>query len=110
MYFTQTDKPAHVVTIFPQASDLFMELQIDFCCGGDVSLKVQIEKNNLMCAEVISILNEQYKKWIEEGNQSDNWHIAPLDELIDYIIHYHHAYIKEELEPLGQFVERVYRV
>jgi len=110
MYFTEVDKPAHVVTIFPQASDLFTKLQIDFCCGGDISLKEQIEQNRLEKDEVLALLNERYEQWKNEGNEPDNWHIAPLDELIDYIVHYHHAYIKEELEPLGEFVNRIYRV
>lgn len=110
MYFTEEHQPAQIVNIYPQASDIFKKLQIDFCCGGDIPLKEQFAKNGINGADVITTLNERYKVWKEAGNVAKDWGEVPLDELVEYIVSHHHAYIKEELEPLGQFVTRVANV
>src|SRR5690625_2936188 len=110
MHFTKEHTPAHIVNIYPQASDLFTQNQIDFCCGGDVPLKENFSHNDINGDDIITVLNERYEKWKDAGNKAKNWYEVPIDELVDYIVNHHHSYIKEELEPLGQFVTRINHV
>ena len=110
MSFTAENTPAYIVKMYPQASDLFKENKIDFCCGGDVSLKNQFEKNNLDGKAILAELNESYHRWQKDGNEAKDWDAVPIDELVDHITYHHHEYLKQELPALGEFVKKIFRV
>ncbi|MFC3040619.1 iron-sulfur cluster repair di-iron protein [Virgibacillus xinjiangensis] len=107
--FTVEHTPANIVKVFPKASDLFKVHQIDFCCGGHRPLKESFEEKNLDEQSILSELNQAFTRWQEEGNQATDWDTASLTELVDHIVHRHHAYLMEELPALGQFVTKIYR-
>ncbi|WP_163970815.1 iron-sulfur cluster repair di-iron protein [Oceanobacillus halotolerans] len=108
--FTAEHKPADIVKVFPKASDLFKKRRIDFCCGGDKPLEETFVKKNMDAEEVLSELNTAYEKWQQEDHQITDWDRVPYGELIDHIVHTHHAFLNEELVPLGQFVTKIFRV
>lgn len=110
MAFTKEHTPAEIVKIYPKASDLFKNHMIDFCCGGDVSLDEQFAKNNVDGEAILDQLNTDYDVWKKAGNEAKDWDIVPLEELIDHITYNHHAYLKEELPALSEFVTKIYRV
>lgn len=110
MEFTIHDTPATIVKKYPQASDLFKENKIDFCCGGHIPLQEQVVNKDIDGSELLSQLNKQYVAWKEAGNVAHNWDEVPLEDLVDHIIYHHHAYVKEELPRLGELIERVYNV
>lgn len=110
MEFTLHDTPATIVKKYPQASDLFKENKIDFCCGGDIPLQEQVKEQHIDGGKLLLELNERYATWKEAGNVAKNWDEVPLDELVDHIIYHHHTYLKEELPRLSELVERVYNV
>ncbi|UJL46697.1 iron-sulfur cluster repair di-iron protein [Virgibacillus sp. NKC19-16] len=107
--FTAEHTPADIVKIFPKASDLFKERQIDFCCGGDRVLKETFSEKNLDEITVLSELNTAYESWQKEDHQVTDWDTIPLTELVDHIVYNHHAYLAEELPALGEFVTKVFR-
>ena len=37
--FTENHTPAHIVKVFPKASDVFKVYGINFCCKGHIELK-----------------------------------------------------------------------
>jgi regulator of cell morphogenesis and NO signaling len=47
-HFSGEEKIGSIVSDFPGASNLFKEVQIDFCCGGDRSLLEAIRQKNWM--------------------------------------------------------------
>lgn len=108
--FTTSDTPGEIVKIFPKASDLFKENQIDFCCGGDRPLGEVFEEKQLSKDIILEQLNSEYETWKDAGNQPKDWDAVPASELIDHIVHTHHAHLMEELPALGQFVTKIYRV
>src|SRR5690625_629557 len=107
MKFTAKDRPADIILEYPQASDLFKENKIDFCCGGDQPLKEQCLEQNINETEILTQLNKNYTKWKEAGNVAKDWNKVPLEELVDHIIHHHHLYLKKELPALSEFVSRI---
>ena len=107
--FKAEDKPAEIIKIYPKASDLFKTHKIDFCCGGDKPLYESFEAKELNGQEILSELNEAYDKWSEEDNKVINWDQMPLPDLVDHIVYHHHAYLKEELPKLREFVTRVFQ-
>lgn len=103
--------PAEVVKLFPKASDLFKEARIDFCCGGDQPLQAVFEKRkNIDGQAVMDALNKGYQEWQEDGHQNIDWTIVSSAELINHIVERHHRYLEQELDPLSQFVTKIFRV
>ncbi|WP_010530373.1 hemerythrin domain-containing protein [Lentibacillus jeotgali] len=55
-------------------------------------------------------LNHSYQNWQNEGHEAIDWEAKTPSELIDHIVHSHHAYLYEELPELGKFVTKILRV
>lgn len=108
--FTAEETPASIVKIFPKASDLFKERRINFCCNGDRSLEEVFSTENHDSEAVLSELNTAYSEWQKSNQKSADWDKMPLSELVDYIVNNHLAYLKEELDPLEEFVTKIYNV
>ena len=95
-----------IVTENFQTADIFKKYQIDFCCGGGISLAEVCKKKNLDLKEIeneLLALNNQVPK----SHDFKNWE---LDFLIDYIVQTHHTYIMKSLPTLYQYLEKVARV
>lgn len=110
MVFTSEQTPVDIVKTFPQASDIFIECHVDFCCGGDVSLAEQFAQKQLPGDAILNRLNESFIRWSEQGNIVMDWDEVSTEDLIDHIVHHHHAYLKEELPALETFVIRIANV
>ncbi len=86
-------------------AEVFKKLGIDFCCGGNLTLKkaseeagisekelrVQLEECDLSRAKLFS---QDFNKW-------------ELDFLTDYVINTHHRYIKESAPVITDMVRKV---
>jgi regulator of cell morphogenesis and NO signaling len=55
--FIVESKVGEIVTIFPNAGDFFKLNRIDFCCGGNLSVKEAAEKRKISANELILMLN-----------------------------------------------------
>lgn len=104
------DTPAEIVKAFPKASDLFKKERIDFCCGGDKPLRETLAKKTVDGEILLQTLNEAYQDWKEAGNKEVDWNQVSSSELVDHILQRHHHYLHQELEPLSQFVTKIFRV
>lgn len=107
MLFNKEDAPANVVKVYPQASDLFNQYNINFCCEGEQTLEVQCYQLNISVQKVLDELNERYAIWRRDGNTTYNWDNISLNQLVEHIIEHHHAYLKKELTALNHYVTRV---
>lgn len=108
--FTQADTPAQIVNVFPKASDLFKIERIDFCCGGDVPLQKTFNDKAIDGEAILKQLNQDYTDWQASGHEAKDWSTVPLSEIIDHIVYQHHAYLQENLSPIGEFVNKILRV
>lgn len=108
--FTVNSTPAHIVKVFPKASDLFKENMIDFCCGGDKPLEESFTNNAIDGEAILSELNQSYQKWLDEGHVVKDWDQVPLSEIVDHIVYHYHANLREELPALAEFVTKIFRV
>ncbi|SDQ65238.1 iron-sulfur cluster repair di-iron protein [Virgibacillus salinus] len=108
--FTTEHTPAEIVKVFPKASDLFKERRIDFCCGGDRPLGDVFKEGKIDETVVLGELNSAFDSWKQEDHEIVDWDAIPPTELIDHVVHTHHAYLNEELPALGQFVTKIFRV
>ncbi|HLQ70288.1 MAG TPA: DUF542 domain-containing protein, partial [Bacillota bacterium] len=108
--FTAQDKPADIVKIFPKASDLFKQRRIDFCCNGNKPLADVFLDENYDGHIVLDELNQAYADWKKKDHEITDWDSMSYGELVDHIVHKHHAFLNEELPALDEFVTKVFRV
>lgn len=87
------------------AERVFEEFKLDFCCGGDVSLRAAIEENGLEEGKVISrllvLLEEKSTIEMVDWRKED-----PL-KLIDYILETHHTFDRQELKTIEGLLDKV---
>lgn len=108
--FNLNQKISDITTVFPKAVEIFKSYQIDFCCGGGQILNQVLIAMNLEPQEIINKINtlyDQYKDLIDSNIDFTN---MPLDELADYIVNNHHAYLYENMPIIKELTKTILRV
>lgn len=101
-----------IVAEHPSSARLFERLGVDYCCGGDRSLRTACAKEGLDADTVIRMLESDVGLDADDradGTDTD-WTTAPLGTLIDHIEETHHAYLRRELPRLEALLEKVAHV
>lgn len=96
---------ADIVTENINTAHIFKKYGIDFCCGGGVSIEKACEKKNVDYGTLFSELQS-----VDAPKESYNYDKWALDFLVDHIINIHHAYVKEAIPLIYQYVDRVAKV
>ncbi|KMT21163.1 iron-sulfur cluster repair di-iron protein [Clostridium cylindrosporum] len=108
--FNSSDNIGDIVSIFPGASNLFLEYRIDFCCGGNRPLKEAINEKKLNENDIVNLLNERYKEFLERNEEFTDWVNEDPSKLADYIEGKHHRYLNEELPKLSELTLKILKV
>jgi regulator of cell morphogenesis and NO signaling len=87
----------------PSSTRIFEKLGIDYCCGGNRSLREACESANLNLDEVLDSL----QKAVPVTQRDRDWQRESLASLIEHIQGTHHKYTREELARLGPLSEKV---
>ncbi|MEC0239192.1 iron-sulfur cluster repair di-iron protein [Paenibacillus dokdonensis] len=106
--FTLQTQVSDIVTAVPQTADLFRALRIDFCCGGKVPLEEAAYKRKLDAAVILEEIKTLETKMADYRESRPGELTEP--ELIEYIQHKHHAFLREELPALTPYVTKLARV
>jgi len=103
----ETDRSlADLVEENPARARVFEEKNLDFCCGGEASLAEACDEHEID----VDALREELKAVDERENVGEDLEFDSLSELTDFIVDHHHDYLRDELGPLGELVEKVERV
>jgi regulator of cell morphogenesis and NO signaling len=97
----------------PAATRVFEQLGIDYCCGGNKSLRQACSEANLSVQQVLESLESATDSTEHRQNttgQHEDWKTAPLADLIAHIENRHHKYVKEEVARLGPLFQKVCEV
>jgi len=97
---------AEIVEGTPAFAQAFEELGIDYCCGGDASLREACEQKGL---EVSDVRDRLAEFGTESGEDTEREWGSP-SEIADNVVEEHHDYLREELPELESMVEKVARV
>ena len=90
----------------PASTRVFEKLGIDYCCGGNRSLREACENANLQFDQVLDSLEKAGQA--TRGTQKDrHWQAEPLASLIEHIQSTHHMYTREEIVRFGPLLEKV---
>lgn len=108
--FHPQDTLGDIVARFPGAADLFIDNQIDFCCGGKRTLAQAAAERGIDVDALIRELEARYRQANAAASSDTDWRRAPVAELLDHIVNTHHAYLNTTLRPLGELVTTVLRV
>ncbi|KHD36226.1 ScdA [Clostridium acetobutylicum] len=108
--FNKNQKIGEIVVKFPRAMDTLKKYKIDFCCGGDRSLKEAVKEQNLDAWEIVSEINEDYNKYVREEVKDRDWSIEAYSKLIEHVVNTHHAYLNETLPRLSELTTKILRV
>jgi regulator of cell morphogenesis and NO signaling len=107
MSITATKTVRELAVEIPNATRVFEKLGIDYCCGGHKSLAEACATANLSVDEVARSFDASGSA--QTDNQRD-WNTAPIGELVDHILHQHHAYVKSETPRLQALLTKVVSV
>ncbi|HSB27859.1 MAG TPA: iron-sulfur cluster repair di-iron protein [Pyrinomonadaceae bacterium] len=89
---------------FPNATRLFEQLGIDYCCGGNRPLEEA-------CADA-GVSVDEVMHWQELSSKPEkdepNFAKVSLKTLITHIVEKHHVYTRSEIERLRALIEKVW--
>src|SRR5690606_37631291 len=85
-------------------AELLKSKGIDFCCGGNKTVKEASAEAGISEAELRAELQHAEKALASPSFNYDQWE---LDFLADYIVNTHHRYIKDNAENLNDMAIKV---
>ena len=88
----------------PSRSRIFEKVGIDYCCQGNVALGAACEAKGVAVESILTALETQAAV-PEDGDITALYESA--DDLVDYIVTKHHAYMRECLPRLAFLTEKV---
>lgn len=85
-------------------AEILKERGIDFCCGGNKTLKEASEEAGISELELKAALDAADKTPVSPSQDFDKWE---LDFLTDYIVNTHHRYVKNAVNTLNGMAVKV---
>lgn len=108
--FNSLQSIGEIVSMMPDASKIFKQYNIDFCCGGDRQLSTAIKEQNLNEAEILSKLDEVYDEAKAVNSTNKDFRTISLTELMNHIENIHHVYMKDVLPEISELTTKILRV
>lgn len=85
-------------------AEVFKKFGLDFCCGGNKSLKQACEEAKVSLEAVEAELDAREGQEVKASEDFNNWE---LDFLADYIVNVHHKYVTESMPMLNDLSWRI---
>jgi len=98
-------KVGRIVAYNFKASTVLTAHNIDFCCGGGITLAEACVNQHQNLEEVINELEEAF-----QSRADQNYLALELDSLIDTIIDVHHGYVKATIPALINYLNKLCEV
>jgi regulator of cell morphogenesis and NO signaling len=90
----------------PDATRIFEQLRIDYCCGGSRTLSDACQTAGVRIEEVVGLL-EGEGELLGQGDVVLDFQSFSLAELVSYIIEKHHVFTTAEMARITALVEKV---
>jgi regulator of cell morphogenesis and NO signaling len=90
----------------PNATRIFEQLRIDYCCGGSRPLAEACAATGVDVETVVRLL-EAPAEAHEQGDAAMHFQTASLTTLMTYIVDTHHSFTRQEMERLSALLEKV---
>ncbi|MGX5915356.1 iron-sulfur cluster repair protein YtfE [Aliidiomarina sp. Khilg15.8] len=96
----------HIATEVAGATAVFHQYGLDFCCGGDRSLREALERKSVNADPVLA----QLQALLNDGSEHKDWRTASNKELVEHILVRYHERHREQLTELIRLARRVEHV
>lgn len=93
MKFTKDTKLGDIVAQNMSYAETLYQYNLDFCCGGTRSLGEACKNAKVELEELLTVLHETENEKVSTALQFKAW---STELLIDYILKFHHYYIRTE--------------
>jgi len=93
---------AEIAVANPAWARIFETLGIDYCCGGNHSLRAACEHAKVPIETVVALLGT-----CEQTQESGVWNDAKLGELTRHIVERHHGFVRRESPRLQNLLIKV---
>jgi regulator of cell morphogenesis and NO signaling len=95
-----------LVTAFPAAAKVLHQYRLDYCCGGEQSLRQACAAENI---DAEAVLRDVEAAQAEQKDDA-RWDQRPIEELVRHILDRYHAPLRAELPRLIELAGQVERV
>lgn len=96
---------AQIVNSNHRAASVFEKYHLDFCCKGKRSLEQACAEQQLSVSKVTEDLENVFIK--DNNGVPIDFNKMDLIQLSDYIVHTHHAYVKNEMPQIQAYLQKV---
>lgn len=104
MNLSEKTKVKEIAVSNSNARQILEQAGVDYCCGGDKSLRDACTQSDASLDEIM----ERLQTADEPLSQNDaGWTVAPLHELTRHIVDRHHAYVRDAIRRIGPLFEKV---
>jgi regulator of cell morphogenesis and NO signaling len=90
----------------PAATRVFLRHRLDFCCGGQRTLREACERSGLDAGSVVSEIESEAAR----SDDLESWEDRSQTELVDHIETHYHAALRRDVPPLIEAARKVERV
>lgn len=88
-----------------RTAQVFRSFKLDFCCGGNKTIKEACDNKGIDYQKVEQALRQL--KETEADSEQHNYNQWSPDFLVDYIINNHHHYSRNKLPEIHQYAKKV---
>ena len=104
LHFNENQTVGDIVSENFQAAGVLRKYDIDFCCGGGVSLKEACRKKDVNPKELLAQLSQIVPS---TANSSENFSAWSMGLLISYIEETHHRYVRGKTDEILAYAAKV---
>lgn len=100
-----------VVTIYPAVVKRFNDMELDYCCGGTITLENALKEKGIDIDQFLIELNNEFKEFKFENSKYVDWREESSENLIKHIVETHHETtfnLLKEIDPLMVKILRVH--
>lgn len=108
--FNKEQKIGEIAAIFPKATEIFMDYEIDFCCGGDRKLGEALKEQGISEEEIFYKLDKSYDEFKNTLSKEVDWRSESMTDLMDYIVNKHHSFMREQMPITAQLLNKILKV
>ena len=107
MAIDMTKTVREFVLELPSSTNVFEQLGIDYCCGGQKPLAEACAAAGKKLENLTAVLERLQSEQQTRTAPESNWTELPLYDLIEHIKSAHHAYVREQIPNIEALLDKV---